>query len=595
MLRTDYCGVLRRPDDGRKVTLCGWVHSTRDHGGLLFLDLRDREGIVQIVVQPENKIAFAMAESLSSESVIRVVGAVRLRPGGTENPNLPTGEIEVVAETIEALNRCQTLPFEISEHSQVSEEVRLEYRYLDLRRPTLQKNLILRHRIAQSVRAVLNREGFLEIETPFLTKSTPEGARDFLVPSRLSPGNFYALPQSPQLFKQILMVGGMERYYQIARCFRDEDLRSDRQPEFTQIDLEMSFVEEEDVISVTEKIIAESFKTVFGKECAVPFPRISYLEAMNRYGSDKPDLRFGMEIVDLSRDLEGCNFQVFASALKEKGVVKAIRLEGGAQCSRSEIDQLTEFVKKLGAKGLAWMKFGEKGAESNIVKFFSPEDLEKIQKISESKSGDLLFFGAGPWKSVVTILGSLRLELAKRFKLVPPPEKQIFKFLWVEQFPLLEWDEKENRWSAMHHPFTSPRDEDIADLENDPGRVHARAYDIVLNGTELGGGSIRIHKKSVQEKVFRTLGISDQSAQEKFGFLLTALDFGAPPHGGIALGLDRMVALFLGEDSIRDTIAFPKTQKGICLLSKAPATVTEDQLKDLSLKMALTKVIKDIP
>ena len=584
MLRTDYCGHLTKKDEGKQVFLCGWVHSTRDHGGLLFIDLRDREGIVQIVIHPEKKEVFSLAETLGSEYVVRISGTVSKRPLGTENSNLPTGEIEVGADSIEILNSSKTLPFEISEFSESSEEIRLQYRYLDLRRPSLQRNLILRHQIAQTIRSSLNQEGFLEIETPFLTKSTPEGARDFLVPSRLNPGSFYALPQSPQLFKQILMVGGMERYYQIVRCFRDEDLRSDRQPEFTQVDIEMSFVEEEDVIGITEKIISESFKAAFGKNCPTPFPRISYQEAMERYGSDKPDLRFGLELIDLSQELAGCTFQVFASALKEKGVVKAVLLNGGAEMSRSEIDQLTEFVKRLGARGLAWIKFTNAGAESSIVKFFSKEELERIKKKTNAKIGDILFFGAGPWKSVVTVLGFLRSELGKRFHLIPKTEEKIFKFLWVVDFPLLEWDDKENRWNAMHHPFTSPREADLALLESNPALAHARAYDIVLNGTELGGGSIRIHKESVQEKVFSVLGISKESAQEKFGFLLNALQFGAPPHGGIALGLDRLVALFLGEDSIRDTIAFPKTQKGVCLLSGSPTEVTQKQLDELALE-----------
>ncbi len=594
MMRTYICGEIRRKEEGKCVQLCGWVHSYRDHGGLLFLDLRDRAGMVQIVIDPKREKVFSLAQTLRSEFVIKVSGSVRLRPEGTVNPNLPTGEVEVDAEEIEILNTSSPLPFEISEFNESSEEIRLQYRYLDLRRPTLQRNLSLRHKISQTVRSVLNQEGFLEIETPFLTKSTPEGARDFLVPSRLSPGNFYALPQSPQLFKQILMVGGMDKYYQIARCFRDEDLRSDRQPEFTQIDLEMSFVDEEDVMRVTETIIAESFQAAFGKRPATPFPRISYQEAMDRYGNDKPDLRFGMEIIDLSPELVDCGFQVFSTALKEKGVVKVIRLEGGAQISRSEIDQLTEFVKKLGAKGLAWMKFTEAGAESSIVKFFSKGDLEKIQEKTQAKAGDLLFFGAGPWKSVVTILGSLRLELAKRFKLIPGklgtvplgtvPNFPLFKFLWVVDFPMLEWDDKESRWNAMHHPFTSPKETDLEFLDSAPGKIKARAYDIILNGTELGGGSIRIHRKSVQEKVFSVLGISSESAKEKFGFLLSALEFGAPPHGGIALGLDRMVAIFLGEDSIRDTIAFPKTQKGMCLLSGSPSEVTQKQLDELELE-----------
>ncbi len=566
---------------GQTVALCGWVHSYRDHGGLLFIDLRDREGLVQAVADPKNETVFALVQTLRSEFVVKISGVVRLRPSGTENKNLPTGEVEVDAQAIEILNTAAALPFEISEFNESSEEVRLQYRYLDLRRPSLRKNLILRHKITQAARALLDKEGFLEIETPFLTKSTPEGARDFLVASRLQPGSFYALPQSPQLFKQILMVGGLDRYYQVARCFRDEDLRSDRQPEFTQIDLEMSFVTEEDVMAVTEQMVAAAMKVATGLDCPLPIPRIKYRDAMNRYGSDKPDLRYGLEIVDLSEELKDCGFQVFAGALKEGGVVKAIRVPEGAKFTRSEIDKLTEFVKKLGAKGLAWIKFTESGPESNLVKYFSKEELEKIASCTGSQAGDLVLFGAGPWKQVVTILGSLRCELARNLKLAPVPH--LFKLVWVTDFPLLEWDVTEKRWNAMHHPFTAPSAEDVPLLETDPGKVRARAYDIVLNGVELGGGSIRIHQKQVQEKMFEALGISPESAQEKFGFLLRALEFGAPPHGGIALGLDRLVAIFLGEESIRDTIAFPKTQKGSCPLSGSPSEVNLKQLDELHL------------
>ncbi|MBI2119102.1 MAG: aspartate--tRNA ligase [Elusimicrobia bacterium] len=586
---THYCGELRRKDENLDVALCGWIHSSRDHGGLLFLDLRDREGVVQIVVSPEKKEVFKIAQSLGSEFVIEVQGQVRLRPKGTENPNLSTGEIEIDAKEIKILNTSLVLPFEISEFNQASEEIRLQYRYLDLRRPSLQRNLILRHRIVQAVRSFLDKQGFLEIETPFLTKSTPEGARDFLVPSRLNPGHFYALPQSPQLFKQILMVGGMDKYYQIVRCFRDEDLRSDRQPEFTQIDLEMSFVEEEDVMGVTEKIIFEAFKVLTGKETDLEFPRISYEEALNRFGSDKPDLRYEMELKDVTDDLKDSSFQIFSNAVKENGVIKALCFKGGAKLSRSEIDHLTEFVKRFGAKGLAWIKFTDAGPESSIVKFFSKEELAQVQLKLGALRGDILFFGAGPWKSVVTILGSLRVELAKRYDLIPKSGTAIYKFLWVIHFPLLEWDDQEKRWSAMHHPFTSPEIENDDFLESAPEKIRARAYDIVLNGTELGGGSIRIHRKQIQQRVFKTLGINEESAKEKFGFLLTALEYGAPPHGGIALGLDRMVAIFSGEDSIRDTIAFPKTQKGICMLAGSPSEVTELQLKELSLTVKKIK------
>lgn len=582
MYRTHSCGELRVSDIGKSTALSGWVHSRRDHGGVLFIDLRDREGLIQIVFNPEQEELYKIAETLRSEFVVKVTGPVRKRPAGTQNPHLTTGEVEVAAASIEILNTSLALPFEISEFSQASEEVRLQYRFLDLRRPSLQKNLTLRHKMAQNVRETLNREGFLEIETPMLTKSTPEGARDFLVPSRLNPGNFYALPQSPQIFKQILMVGGMEKYYQIVRCFRDEDLRSDRQPEFTQIDLEMSFVEEIDVMNVTEKLVAQAFKAAMGLDCPTPFPRLSYKEAMDRFGSDKPDIRFDLELVDVSAEAENCGFQVFSGAVKNKGVVKAIRLEGGASMTRAEIDRLTDFVKKLGAKGLAWIKFTTSGPDSAITKFFSKEDLDAIGKKVGARAGDILFFGAGAWESVVKILGFLRLELAKRNGLIP--KDPIFKFLWVVDFPLLEWNEEGKRWNAMHHPFTSPTQTSLADLEKDPGGARARAYDIVLNGTELGGGSIRIHRKDIQEKVFKVLGISGESAKEKFGFLLSALEFGAPPHGGIALGLDRFVALLTGEDSIRDTLAFPKTQKGVCLLSGSPSPVSPKQLEEIHIQ-----------
>ncbi len=585
--RTHYCGQVRKTDQGSAVVLCGWVHSIRDHGGVLFIDLRDRDGLVQVVARPDNKEVFKTANSVGAEYVLRVNGAVSPRPAGTENPHLATGEIEVIADSIEVLNTSQALPFQISEFSNVSEEIRLQYRYLDLRRPELQRNLITRHKMSEAVRSSMNAEGFLEIETPFLTKSTPEGARDFLVPSRLNPGTFYALPQSPQLFKQILMVGGMDKYYQIARCFRDEDLRSDRQPEFTQVDIEMSFVDEEDVIGLTERVIAKAFKAALGNDCPTPFPRIPYQQAMDLYGSDKPDLRFGLEFVDLTQELAQCGFQVFAGAVKDGGVVKAICLPGGGSASRSEIDALTEFVKKLGAKGLAWIKWTEAGPDSNIVKFFSESDLKKVQEKTKAKAGDLLLFGAGPWKSVVNVLGSLRLELSRRFKLIPASKDPLFKFCWVVDFPLLEWDGEDKRWNAMHHPFTSPKPEDLQYLESDPGKVRARAYDVVLNGTELGGGSIRIHQRAVQSRLFTALGISEESAKEKFGFLLDALAFGAPPHGGIALGLDRMVAIFLGDDSIRDTIAFPKTQKGTDLMSGAPSAAAPKQLQEVHLKLNL--------
>ena len=592
MQRTDYCGNIRKDHIGKTLTLCGWVHSRRDHGGVIFIDLRDREGFVQIVFQPEKQEIFAQSERIRSEFVLQVSGFVRLRPPGTENPNMATGAVELVAEKLEIINACPGLPFEISDYTETSEETRLKYRFLDLRRPQVAKNFILRHKILQVVRNSLSTQGFLEIETPFLTKSTPEGARDFLVPSRLAHGNFYALPQSPQLFKQILMVSGFDKYFQIVKCFRDEDLRADRQPEFTQVDLEMSFIEEDDVISVIENLIALVFKEALGKTVALPFPRISYDEAMLRYGSDKPDTRFGLEITDLTSDLADCGFKVFSEAIKKGGVVRAINIPGGAEFSRSEIDELTKYAGEFGAKGLAWMKITAAGPESNIVKFFSPENLEAIQKKLGTKAGEIIFFMADEAGVAATVLGALRGRLAKQLKMI---DKDKFNFLWVMDFPMLEWDKEEKRWNAMHHPFTSPKAEHLAWLEGSDssqyGKIKARAYDVVLNGTELGGGSIRIHKEEVQEKIFKLLNISKEDAKEKFGFLLEALRYGAPPHGGIALGFDRMCALLLGEESIREVIAFPKTQKAACPLSGAPNVVSEKQLRELGIKINLKPAV----
>jgi len=589
MKRTNYCGALRAGDIGKRVILYGWVHSRRDHGGVIFIDLRDREGVCQVVFQPEKPEIFASAEKLRSEYVLGVTGTVRRRPEGTENPNLPTGVVEVVTESLEIINVCPALPFEISDYTEASEETRLKYRYLDLRRPALQQNFILRHKVLQETRQFLVAQGFLEIETPMLTKSTPEGARDFLVPSRLNHGHFFALPQSPQLFKQILMVAGFDKYFQVVKCFRDEDLRADRQPEFTQVDLEMSFVEENDVITVIEGLVSKIFTDALGKEINLPFPRMTYADAMLRYGSDKPDTRFAMEIGGLSEELKSCGFKVFKDAVAGGGVVRGICVTGGAALSRSTIDELTKFVGEYGARGLAWMKVTGLGPESNIVKFFSKEDLEAIVARLAAKPGDLLLFLADTEKIVAQGLGALRLKLGKDLKLIDTTR---FNFLWVVDFPLLEWDKEEKRWSAMHHPFTSPKEEDLPLMDLEPGdkrmgAIRARAYDIVLNGTELGGGSVRIHREEVQEKMFRLLGISKDDAREKFGFLLDALTYGAPPHGGIALGFDRLCALLLGEESIREVIAFPKTQKASDLMSGAPGTVSEKQLRELGIKISV--------
>jgi aspartyl-tRNA synthetase len=587
MKRTNYCGSLRAGDIGKHVVLYGWVHSRRDHGGVIFIDLRDREGVCQVVFQPEKPEIFASAEKLRSEYVLGVTGTVHRRPDGTENPNLPTGVVEVVTESLEIINACPALPFEISDYTGTSEELRLKYRYLDLRRPAVQQNFILRHNVLQETRQFLSRQGFLEIETPMLTKSTPEGARDFLVPSRLNHGHFFALPQSPQLFKQILMVAGFDKYFQVVKCFRDEDLRADRQPEFTQVDLEMSFVEENDVIAVIEGLLGKIFKDALDKELALPFSRMTYADAMLRYGSDKPDTRFAMEIKDLSSQLKSCGFKVFNDVIAKGGVVRGLCVVGGGTLSRSAIDDLTKFVGEYGARGLAWMKVTDSGPESNIVKFFAREELDAIVGALAAKSGDLLLFLADTEKVVAQGLGALRLKLGKDLNLI---DKNKFNFLWVVDFPLLEWDKEEKRWSAMHHPFTSPKEEDLPLLDLDLtdqriGSVRARAYDIVLNGTELGGGSIRIHREQLQEKIFKVLNIEKEDAREKFGFLLDALTYGAPPHGGIALGFDRLCALLLGEESIREVIAFPKTQKVSDLMSGAPGTVSEKQLRELGIKI----------
>ncbi len=589
MKRSCYCGKVDESFIGKEIVVSGWVHSRRDHGGVIFIDLRDREGLVQIVFQPEEKEIFVQAEHLRSEYVLSVKGLVRNRPEGTVNPNMYTGKVEIVVNELEIINACPVLPLEVDDYKETSEEIRLKYRYLDLRRPSFQKNFIIRHKISQSIREYLNSEGFLEIETPFLTKSTPEGARDFLVPARLSHGSFYALPQSPQIFKQILMVAGFDKYYQIARCFRDEDLRADRQLEFTQVDMEMSFIEERDIMTIIENMLSKIFKEVLGKEIQTPFLRMSYDEAMLRFGSDKPDTRFQMEIKDFTKELANCGFGVFKNVIEKGNVVRGLCITGGAKFSRSEIDGLTKFVGEFGAKGLAWMKITATGAESNIVKFFSKDEIDTIINKLEAKDGDLVVFLADEVEVVAQGLGALRLKMGKQLGMI---DKSKFNFLWVVDFPLFAWDKEEKRWVANHHPFTAVKEEDVDKLtQENAGKAKARAYDVILNGVELGGGSIRIHKSDIQKKVFNLLNITEESAREKFGFLLDALTYGAPPHGGLAIGFDRLCALLVGEESIREVIAFPKTQKAICPLSNAPSEVSEKQLRELGIKINQKKQI----
>ncbi len=577
--RTHSCGELTAKNLDEEVCLMGWVQYRRDHGGLIFIDLRDREGLTQVVFSPEhNEKAHSEAHVLRSEYVLAIKGKVRKRPEGMENPKLKTGEIEVVVTEWKLLNISKTPPFLIEDRTNVSENLRLKYRYLDLRRKRLKENLIFRHKAAQSIRNFLNSKGFLEIETPFLTKSTPEGARDFLVPSRLHQGKFFALPQSPQLFKQLLMMGGMDRYYQIVRCFRDEDLRADRQPEFTQIDMEMSFVEEKDVMDTSEEMIATLIKETLGIHISLPFPRMSYREAIDRYGVDKPDTRFELFLHDITDIVRGSNFRLFAKA----PLVKALKVEGGAELSRKEIDDYTEYVKNFGAQGLAWIKIKESEWQSPIVKFMSDEEKQKIAEKLDLKVGDIVFFQAASPDIVNDALGNLRVKLAHRFNLI---DDSRMDFVWIVDFPLFEYNSDEKRWEACHHPFTSPKEEDIDRILDHPEDVRARAYDMVFNGNEIGGGSIRIHQYEVQMKMFEALGIDEAEAEEKFGFLLNALKYGAPPHGGIAFGFDRLVMLLLKKESIREVIPFPKTQKGSCPLTEAPSPVDRVQLRELGIKV----------
>ncbi|HIQ96064.1 MAG TPA: aspartate--tRNA ligase [Candidatus Limivivens merdigallinarum] len=580
--RSHRCTEVTNSDIGSNVTLMGWVQKRRNLGSLIFVDLRDRSGLIQIVFD-ENDIGtegFEKASRIRSEFVIAVTGRVEKR-GGAVNESLKTGEIEVRALSLRILSESETPPFPIEEHIQTRDELRLKYRFLDLRRPNLQRNLMLRSKVATAVRKFLDEEGFLEIETPILIKSTPEGARDYLVPSRVHPGNFYALPQSPQLFKQLLMCSGYDRYFQIAKCFRDEDLRADRQPEFTQIDMELSFVDIDDVIDVNERLLAYVFKETLGVEVPLPIPRMTWQEAMDRFGSDKPDIRFGMELTNVSELVKDCGFGVFTNALKEGGSVRGINAKGQGHMPRKKIDALVEFAKGYGAKGLAYLSVNEDGTyKSSFAKFMTEEELKALVEAMGGEPGDLLLFAADKNKIVWSVLGALRLEIAKNLELL---DKNEFKFLWVTEFPLLEWSDEENRFMAMHHPFTMPMEEDWDKIDTDPGSVRAKAYDIVLNGVELGGGSVRIHQDDIQSKMFDVLGLSKEVAEERFGFLLRAFKYGVPPHAGLAYGLDRLVMLMAGEDSIREVIAFPKVKDASCLMTGAPGPVDEEQLKELEL------------
>ena len=581
-MRTHSAGALNAAHVGTEVTVSGWVHSRRDHGGVYFFDLRDRSGLLQVVVHPENAEAFLAAGKMGAEWVVSVRGKVGRRPKGTENPKMPTGEIEVTADAVEILNTCKVLPFEVDDHSTASEEMRLKYRFLDLRRGRMLRNLTMRHTVAMAARNALASEGFLEIETPMLTKATPEGARDFLVPSRLNPGTFYALPQSPQIFKQILMVSGVEKYMQLARAFRDEDLRADRQPEHTQIDVEMSFVTEADVHAACERMMKAIFKAALGFDLKTPFPRLDYFDAMRRFGSDKPDQRYGFEIVDLSTALAASTFKVFGETIKNGGVVRAISCE--TSYSRAEIDKLTDLAKTQGAKGLAWIKWTEAGPESPIAKFLTPAELDAIKAATGAKAGWYTFFAADKEIPASNVLGAIRKEIIARLK---PQPSTPWHFSWVTHFPLLEWEAEEKRWTFAHNPFTRPLKEDEPKLDSDPGSVRSHQYDLVLNGVELASGSIRNHQGPLQRKILGLMGFDDAEQQRQFGLLLSALDFGAPPHGGFGLGLDRLCALLCGEDSIREVIAFPKTQKGTDPLSEAPGPVKDKQLKDLHIKLDL--------
>ncbi|MCX4190777.1 aspartate--tRNA ligase [Methylophaga sp. OBS3] len=593
-MRSHYCGGVNETLVGQTVTVAGWMHRRRDHGGVIFIDLRDREGLVQVVCNPEDADTFAIAEKVRSEYVLQIEGVVRERPTGSENVDLKSGKIEIIAKSVQILNSAETPPFPLSEQIDVSEDVRLRHRYIDLRRPEMLQKLRFRSQITRQLRNYLDDHGFMDIETPILTKATPEGARDYLVPSRTHPGEFFALPQSPQLFKQLLMVAGMDRYYQVVRCFRDEDLRADRQPEFTQLDIETSFVSEEELMSMMEEMIRKLFANVLEEALPNPFPRMTYAEAMDRFGSDKPDLRIPLELVEISDLMANVDFKVFSGPAQDpNGRVTALRVPGGNNLSRKEIDDYTKYVGIYGAKGLAYIKIndlsaGREGLQSPILKFLPDEVVDAIMQRTNAETGDLVFFGADKAGIVNESLGALRVKLGHDLGMV----EHGWRPLWVVEFPMFEWDEKSQRWFALHHPFTAPRESDLDLLKTDPGKCLSRAYDMVLNGTELGGGSMRIFKSDVQKQVFELLGIGAEEAEEKFGFLLQALKFGCPPHGGLAFGLDRLAMLMTGSASIRDVMAFPKTQSAACLLTDAPSAVADDQLKELNIRLRKAPVIE---